>query len=89
MSDSYLFPFAIWERNSTYIPSPRWGEGKGEGLLMHLVIGNWDLFGVWNLVIGILDAKRTAQGVLRVFAVRTLQRRGCERKGEGYGHCGK
>jgi hypothetical protein len=89
MSDSHLFPFAIWERNSTYIPSPRWGEGKGEGRLMHLVIGNWDLFGIWNLVIGISDAKRSAQGVPCVFAVKNSERRGYERKGEGYGNCGE
>jgi hypothetical protein len=34
-------------------PSPLRGEEKGEGWFDHLVIGDWSLFGNWDLVIGI------------------------------------
>ncbi len=33
-------------------PSPPRGEGKGEGRFGHFDIGDWDLFGDWDLVIG-------------------------------------
>jgi hypothetical protein len=29
------------------------GEGKGEGRLRHLEIGDWKLFGIWGLELGI------------------------------------
>jgi len=32
-------------------PSPLGGEGRGEG---RLEFGDWNLFGAWDLVIGIL-----------------------------------
>jgi len=34
-------------------PSPLRGEGKGEGRLRHLEIGDWKLFGIWGLELGI------------------------------------
>ncbi len=34
-------------------PSPLGGEGKGEGRSDYLDISNWNLFGIWDLVIGI------------------------------------
>jgi hypothetical protein len=36
----------------TQAPSLRWGEGRGEGMTDDLVIGDWNLFDVWLLVIG-------------------------------------
>jgi hypothetical protein len=36
-------------------PSPRWGEGKGEGFrILNLGIGAYWGFGAWNLVLAAL-----------------------------------
>ena len=29
--------------------SPQWGEGKDGGAFRLFEIGDWDLFGIWNL----------------------------------------
>jgi len=34
-------------------PSPQWGEGGVRGILVIWILSDWNLFGIWDLVIGI------------------------------------
>jgi hypothetical protein len=39
--------------NEILIPSPYAGEGEDSGCLVHWRFGDSNLFGIWNLVLGI------------------------------------